>query len=148
MGEPVKVELARDMIVLSGLQPGKDIEIEFTGIRAGEKLTEELFSDKENFALTKHRRIFVAPDTLSSEQERDAELHDLGRQFGVDLQLLLGFRDELAEVRKPGFEEQPAGAQQSDLRSNRLGRSGNKSAAHARLPFVAKAVMQDASLNN
>jgi FlaA1/EpsC-like NDP-sugar epimerase len=122
MGEPVKVvELARDMIVLSGLQPGKDIEIEFTGIRPGEKLTEELFSDKENFALTKHRRIFVAPDTLSSEQERDAELHDLGRQLGVDLQLLLGFREELAEVRKPGFEEQPAGAQQSDFEEQPAG---------------------------
>jgi FlaA1/EpsC-like NDP-sugar epimerase len=101
MGEPVRVvELARDMIILSGLQPGKDIEIEFTGIRPGEKLTEELFNDKENFMLTKHRRIFVAPDALSSEKERDAELRDLGRLLGADLQLLLGFQELPAGVRQ------------------------------------------------
>ena len=111
MGEPVKVvDLAKDMIILSGLQPGKDIEIKFTGVRPGEKLTEELFSDKENFALTKHRRIFVAPDALSSEQERDAELRTLGRLLGVDLQLLLGFRELPAGARQAGIEELPTGA--------------------------------------
>jgi FlaA1/EpsC-like NDP-sugar epimerase len=95
MGEPVKVvDLARDMIVLSGLQPEKDVEIKFTGVRPGEKLTEELFSDKENFALTKHRRIFVAPDMHCSEEERDAELHELGQRLGVDLQTLLGLHQK------------------------------------------------------
>jgi len=64
MGEPVKiVDLAKDMIILSGLKPEGDIKVEFTGLRPGEKLYEELFSDRENFALTRHERIFIAPDT-------------------------------------------------------------------------------------
>ena len=48
MGRPVKiVDLARQMILLSGLQPGKDVEIKVTGLRPGEKLYEELFHDSE-----------------------------------------------------------------------------------------------------
>jgi FlaA1/EpsC-like NDP-sugar epimerase len=48
MGSPVKiVDLARDMITLSGLEPGKDIRIEFTGMRPGEKLEEELLTAEE-----------------------------------------------------------------------------------------------------
>lgn len=117
MGEPVKVvDLARDMIVLSGLQPERDIEIKFTGIRPGEKLTEELFSDKENFALTKHRRIFVAPDMRSSEQERDAELYELGLRLGVSLQGLLGFREKTVQpVRLPKKVWPPAGGLKKGL---------------------------------
>ena len=60
MGEPVKiVELARDLIKLSGLVPGEDIEIKFTGIRPGEKLFEELSTSEENADKTKHPKIFV-----------------------------------------------------------------------------------------
>ncbi|MGS0748820.1 polysaccharide biosynthesis protein [Halpernia sp. GG3] len=47
MGEPVKiVELAKKMITLSGLEPGADIDIVYTGLRPGEKLYEELLSDR------------------------------------------------------------------------------------------------------
>ena len=60
MGEPVKiVELARAMIEHAGLRVGKDIEIEFTGVRPGEKLFEELACDGEETAPTSHRKIFV-----------------------------------------------------------------------------------------
>jgi FlaA1/EpsC-like NDP-sugar epimerase len=84
MGEPVKiVDLARDMIILSGLRPEQDIKIEFTGLRPGEKLYEELFSDRENFAVTRHERIFVAPDTAFDEVEISRELEMLGKRLGT-----------------------------------------------------------------
>jgi FlaA1/EpsC-like NDP-sugar epimerase len=58
MGKPVKiVDLARDLIQLSGLRPDDDIEIEFTGLRPGEKLFEELSHHGENIAPTKHSKI-------------------------------------------------------------------------------------------
>jgi FlaA1/EpsC-like NDP-sugar epimerase len=60
MGEPVKiVDLAREMITLSGLRPGEDIEIKFTGVRPGEKLYEELSVLGENMGRTTHEKIYV-----------------------------------------------------------------------------------------
>ena len=60
MGEPVKIEdLAKDMIELSGYQVGEGIEIEYTGIRPGERLFEKLFADDETYTRTKHEKIFV-----------------------------------------------------------------------------------------
>lgn len=61
MGEPVKiVDLARELIKLSGLEPDKDIEIKFTGIRSGERLFEQLLTNEEGLTSTKYNRIFVA----------------------------------------------------------------------------------------
>lgn len=61
MGEPVKiVELAKNLIKLSGFEPDVDIKIEFTGIRPGEKLFEELLTAEEGSTSTKHSRIYVA----------------------------------------------------------------------------------------
>jgi len=58
MGEPVKiVDLAREMIRLAGMVEGRDINIVFSGLRPGEKLYEELFSDKEAYELTHHGKI-------------------------------------------------------------------------------------------
>ncbi len=60
MGEPVKiVNLARDLITLSGFRPGEDIEIIFTGIRPGEKLYEELAIDGEDVSRTAHPKIGI-----------------------------------------------------------------------------------------
>jgi FlaA1/EpsC-like NDP-sugar epimerase len=72
MGEPVKiVDLARDLIRLSGLVPGKDIQIEFTGIRPGEKLYEEILTAEEGANTTRHERIYVGkPDEFDPEHLR------------------------------------------------------------------------------
>jgi FlaA1/EpsC-like NDP-sugar epimerase len=61
MGQPVKiVDLASDLIRLSGLQVGRDIEIVFTGRRPGEKLFEEVFTPAEDHQCTAHEKIFIA----------------------------------------------------------------------------------------
>ena len=89
MGEPVKiVDLARDMIILSGLKPDEDIKIEFTGLRPGEKLYEELFSDRENFAVTRHERIFIAPDSTYDETALLAELEQLSEKLRITTNLV------------------------------------------------------------
>ena len=60
MGESVKIaDLARDVIELSGLEVGRDIELVYTGIRPGEKLFEELFIEGEDYRRTAHGKIFV-----------------------------------------------------------------------------------------
>jgi FlaA1/EpsC-like NDP-sugar epimerase len=60
MGQPVKiVDLARQLILLSGLRPGEDIKIEFTGVRPGEKLSEELTTLLEDTVPSKHDKIRI-----------------------------------------------------------------------------------------
>jgi len=77
MGEPVRIlDLAKDMIRLSGLRAGDDIEIEVTGLRPGEKLYEELYSDQEQHSRTKHAKIMVAK---SETRPLLAVLHELGQ---------------------------------------------------------------------
>lgn len=69
MGESIKiVDLAKNMIRLSGLEPEKDIEIKFTGLRPGEKLYEELLTAGEKLQPTHHPQILI-----SKEEENDAE---------------------------------------------------------------------------
>lgn len=61
MGEPIKIAyLAEQMIRLAGKEPGKDIQIEYTGLRPGEKLYEELFHESEQLSKTDHEKLFKA----------------------------------------------------------------------------------------
>ncbi len=81
MGEPVKiVDLARDMIKLSGFEPEKDIAIKFTGIRKGEKLFENLLTSEEGSSATRHKRIFVAKPSLVEVSVLEKELVNLRRK--------------------------------------------------------------------
>lgn len=81
MGDPLKiVDLARDMIKLSGLEPEKDIAIRFTGIRPGEKLFEEILTAEEGSNATKHKRIFVVKPTLIDVGVLETEIMNLSRK--------------------------------------------------------------------
>ena len=87
MGDPVKiVDLAREMIRLAGMVEGKDIKIVFSGLRPGEKLYEELFSDKEAYELTMHGKI------------RKAHFRPLEENFHIQLENLLGLKTPEADA--------------------------------------------------
>ena len=81
MGEPVRIiDLARDLIRLSGFNPDEDIEIRVTGMRPGEKLFEELSLDDEQADKTKHPKIFigrVAPQDWATVMHRLSELRQV-----------------------------------------------------------------------
>lgn len=78
MGKPVKIlDLAMDMIRISGYTPGVDMKIEFTGLRPGEKLYEELLQDEEGTSETSHDGIFVGSPSNVSWEEVEAILEDL-----------------------------------------------------------------------
>ena len=88
MGEPVKiVDLAQDLIRLSGLEPGRDIEVRFTGMRPGEKLFEEIAVDEENVDKTKHPKIYVGrfrAATFADVERALADLHSATDAADVD----------------------------------------------------------------
>lgn len=81
MGEPVKIlDLAENMIRLSGLVPGEDIEIKFTGLRPGEKLYEELLIDDDNKKETANKRIFIGQPIKIDEAEFDEKMKELEKE--------------------------------------------------------------------
>jgi FlaA1/EpsC-like NDP-sugar epimerase len=80
MGAPVKIlDLARNLILLSGLRPDEDIKIEFTDIRPGEKLHEELSRMGENVIPTRHEKIRVYDGIGLSVQSMDRHIEQLRR---------------------------------------------------------------------
>ncbi|MBH23540.1 MAG: polysaccharide biosynthesis protein [Myxococcales bacterium] len=75
MGEPVKIlDLARDLIKLSGLTPEDDVKIVFTGMRPGEKLFEELSLEDEEITRTRHDKIFIGDATQLPLDVIEAEI--------------------------------------------------------------------------
>lgn len=93
MGKPVKIyDLAKKMIQLSGLEPGKDIKIKEVGLREGEKLYEELLNTKENTLPTHHPKILRA--------RMRTYKHDVIEEHLTELALLVIEGDEFNLVRK------------------------------------------------
>ena len=93
MGDPVRiVDLASDMIQLSGLRVGEDIEIEFVGIRPGEKLYEELHLAGERRLATAHPKITVAESTQVGMENVSRTIRRLANQIDAPNQFIL---DEL-----------------------------------------------------
>ena len=93
MGEPVKINyLAEQMIRLSGLMPHKDIPIEYTGLRPGEKMYEELFYPDEIREKTTHKKILLAKHAVTNLKDLDArikEINDSLSDFDNDKQKAL-----------------------------------------------------------
>ena len=93
MGKPIRIaDLAEKMIQLSGLELGKDIQIQYTGIRPGEKLYEELLANEENTLPTHHRKIMIA-------RVKQYEFGYVSKEI-EELIALFPSQDNLAIVRK------------------------------------------------
>lgn len=103
MGKPVKIiELAKDLITLSGYEPYKDIDIKITGLRPGEKLYEELLLNEEGITATKHDKIFVAKPTFTDYKLLLKSLQE------ADRILKTGTDDDIKEYMKlivPNYKE-------------------------------------------
>lgn len=97
MGEPVNiVSLARRVILLSGLEPDKDIKIVFTGLRPGEKLTEELMLDSEGIKPTFHEKIYVLEGGDPDFEQVRRWLEELSEL--VDRRNVHGFISKLVDI--------------------------------------------------
>ncbi|MBA3018752.1 MAG: polysaccharide biosynthesis protein [Desulfobacteraceae bacterium] len=105
MGTPVKiVDMARDLIRLSGKEPDIDIEIKFIGLRPGEKLYEELITEGEGIVKTEHEKILVLRDeSLSGDTEYYNKLNRLDEQIKelthlADMHDAKGIKSKLKEI--------------------------------------------------
>jgi FlaA1/EpsC-like NDP-sugar epimerase len=115
MGESVKIDdLARRMIRLAGYVPDVDINVEYTGLRPGEKLYEEVLSDLENTVPTAHSRIRIAKVReyeYESALEAVETLEDLSRQ--VDITTMVKLMKEIV----PEFISKNSKFEELDCRS-------------------------------
>ncbi len=120
MGEPIRIiDLARNMIRLSGLVPVEDIEIQFVGLRPPEKICAELITERENILPTYHDKIKIFEGPPVSR--------DLIEAWIAELKALVAQSDEAAVIthlKKLVPEYQPAGVGRSDEGAERIQRSG------------------------
>ncbi|NVO00998.1 MAG: polysaccharide biosynthesis protein [Geobacteraceae bacterium] len=105
MGDPVRiVDLAEELIRLSGFVPYEDIDISFTGLRPGEKLFEELLIDGEGVKVTKHEKIMVhAPVSMDYDATEAAVTALIGSARKFDLDELLSLLKKLVPEFVPTY---------------------------------------------
>ena len=103
MGEPIKIlDLAEDLIRLSGLEVDRDIKIAFTGLEPGEKLYEELLTPQEGVTATKHQRIFVAQLEQIAEKQLLSQLEELSQLAdALDAEGIVSKFQELVPTYQP-----------------------------------------------
>ena len=103
MGEPIKIlDLAQDLIRLSGLEVDRDIKIAFTGLEPGEKLYEELLTPKEGVTATKHQRIFVAQLEEIEEHQLLSQIDELSQLAdSLDAEGIVSKFQELVPTYQP-----------------------------------------------
>jgi FlaA1/EpsC-like NDP-sugar epimerase len=122
MGEPVKIiELARDLIRLSGLRPDEDIAINVSGIRPGEKLFEELSTDTEHADKTKHPKIFIgriAPNPWADASRGIEQLVELVDSDGDKVRSAL-------HALVPEYSGASSGVSAEPLRESKVRRMGD-----------------------
>ena len=129
MGEPVKIlDLAEDMIRLSGLTPYEDIDIVFTGVRKGEKLFEELEITGENLLKTHHPKIFIGKIATYSKDDVHRILHGFKNavEQNDDRQIRRLFNEILPEAaitvdeidKRPGTRSAPETAKPCRIHQN------------------------------
>jgi FlaA1/EpsC-like NDP-sugar epimerase len=122
MGEPVKIlDLAKDLIALSGLQPN-EIEIEFTGVRPGEKLFEELSTNAEAADKTAHPKIFVGrvrPTAWDEAISGMEKLLELSRRSDRELDVPAALRGLVPEYGATHASPEPAPKRASTTGSQR-----------------------------
>jgi FlaA1/EpsC-like NDP-sugar epimerase len=101
MGEPVNIsDMAKDLIRLSGLEPEHDVKIEYTGIRPGEKMFEELLTAEEGTQMTKYDKVFVAKNGYAyDEKEFSVKLDEL---------LTLALEGDETKIREKIYEMVPS----------------------------------------
>lgn len=103
MGEPVKiVKLAEDLIKLSGFEPYEDMDIEFTGLRPGEKLFEELLLEEEGLTETVHDKIFVGKPLAYGVDKIDSVLGSI--RDAIDMEDLSWLESEI-KLLVPKYKE-------------------------------------------
>ena len=105
MGEPVKIyDLAVNLITLSGLKPGRDIEIKITGLRPGEKMYEELLMDDEHLMETNNKDIRISTAKADDAEEIDWKLSVLAESLNSDSDSIKSVLARVVPTYRPQYD--------------------------------------------